>query len=821
MSESTNDRLSDIVGIRLRGGLFNVPTDLTFFPSPQENQKNKNKSQNPPKNVIIYGRNGAGKSTIARAIKSIAGEWQPTIQEAQFVDKNHQPIILNEDERKRIFVFDEEFIDKNIRLRERDLDTIVMLGQSVDLEEQISAEEAHLKELQSKFEDQKKEVNQYNDLNDTKSPLYWSKLIKHSLQGDLNWAGRDKEIQNHKKNTSVNDNTFERFLNIHPSASRDELNSEFTEKIQQLRELRRYADNQIITTAVPFCHFENYNETHIRELLAQKIERPNISDRDKKLIELSFEKLDMRYKTFSDPNLTECPYCFQPISQDYKCKLIQSIKNALNQIDNQHRDDLQKCKQTPPELNLYHYSSLPSFRECQDLLEALKESIQDNNKKLEQKCHDPYTPIIEDIAPVNERCTQLNAALKKLEQERIQFNDKNSAIQKLQKTLVKLNDEITYYEIHEFIIHYTKQCEQQKTVNNNYKDTEMKIKSHNRQLNTLKAQLNNVTVALDLINGYLKYIFFSNDRFKITVQGNSYVLLSNGQSVTPPQISTGERNIIALCYFFAHIMQNQDPAKACKNDYLLVIDDPVSSFDLNNRVGITSFLAFQLRQFLNSKSSTRAVIMTHSLQVYYDMKQIVDDIWGNNVAKKAGYELVNQQLQLISDDQKRHEYAKLISIIFNYANGAPDTLDSYDLSIGNMMRQVLEAFSTFQYQKGITKIISDPDIAAILDKKNVGPYFENLMYRLILHGESHTEKKVKTMQNMEFLPSYSQEEKQKIAKSVLCLIYLLAPKHLLAHLQSEQEKEEKKQQKQEQAPCFKETLEKWFQEIREENPSMT
>lgn len=213
--------------------------------------------------------------------------------------------------------------------------------------------------------------------------------------------------------------------------------------------------------------------------------------------------------------------------------------------------------------------------------------------------------------------------------------------------------------------------------------------------------------------------------------------------------------------------------------------------------------------------------MTHSLQVYYDMKQIVDDIWGNNVAKKAGYELVNQQLQLISDDQKRHEYAKLISIIFNYANGAPDTLDSYDLSIGNMMRQVLEAFSTFQYQKGITKIISDPDIAAILDKKNVGPYFENLMYRLILHGESHTEKKVKTMQNMEFLPSYSQEEKQKIAKSVLCLIYLLAPKHLLAHLQSEQEKEEKKQQKQEQAPCFKETLEKWFQEIREENPSMT
>lgn len=812
MSESTNARLSDIVGIRLKGGNFTTLTDLPFFDT---NQKQA---------IIIYGKNGAGKSTIARAIKSIAGEQQSTIQDAQFFDKNHQPITLDEDKRKRIFVFDEEFIDKNIRLRRHDLGTIVMLGKSVDLDQRISAQEERLKELTKKYESQKELKDKHIDPQNSESPFFWSNEIKKALQKDTNWAGRDKEIHNHKKNTSVNSNTYEHFRNIQPSASRDELDSEFTENMRQLKELRQHADNPSITTKVPFCCLENYNENRIQELLSQKIEPPIMSDREKKLVELGVEKLEMRHNTFSDPSITECPYCFQPISQDYKSQLIQSIEKALHQTVNQHGDELRKCWQKPVELNLSLYRSLPSYRDCQDLLENLNQAIKLNNKKLEQKYHAPYTPITEDIAPVNEQCTQLNAALKKLEQERIQFNDKNSSIQKLQKKLIQLNNEITYYDIHDLITQYDKHYDILNIINKDFENAKKSVEDCKKELNALKAQLSNITVALDLINGYLKYIFLSNDRFKITVQGNSYVLLSNGQSVSPPQISTGERNIIALCYFFAQIMQNQDPAKACKNDYLLVIDDPVSSFDLNNWVGIMSFLALQLRQFLTTNPATRMIIMTHNLQVYYDIKKIMKDLWEKDRFKTAGIELSNQQLKSISDGN-RHEYSKLISSIFDYANGASDALDSYDLSIGNMMRRVLEAFSTFQYKKGITKIISDPDILAILNKQNVGPYFENLMYRLILHGGSHTEETVKTMQNMEFLPSYSQEEKQKIAKSVLCLIYLLAPKHLLAHLQSEQKEKEKEKQRQKQkpepSPRFKETLEKWFQEIREENPSIT
>ena len=41
-------------------------------------------------------------------------------------------------------------------------------------------------------------------------------------------------------------------------------------------------------------------------------------------------------------------------------------------------------------------------------------------------------------------------------------------------------------------------------------------------------------------------------------------------------------------------MQNKEPSKAYEDEYLIVIDDPISSFDFENKVGIMSFLNYQL-----------------------------------------------------------------------------------------------------------------------------------------------------------------------------------------------------------------------------------
>lgn len=91
-----------------------------------------------------------------------------------------------------------------------------------------------------------------------------------------------------------------------------------------------------------------------------------------------------------------------------------------------------------------------------------------------------------------------------------------------------------------------------------------------------------------MINKSLRYVFFSKDRLEIKVENDKYVLYAHGQAVKPNNVSVGERNIIALCYFFTELIMNQEAKEGYSQKIILIIDDPISSFDFENKVGIMS-----------------------------------------------------------------------------------------------------------------------------------------------------------------------------------------------------------------------------------------
>ena len=127
--------LKDICGIELCGANFENPTRLGMF-NPIDGG-----TQKTIKGTLVYGRNGSGKSTIARGFRKIIGEKDQPINYASVLDKNGSPIVLTESEKKKIFIFDEDYVDKNVKLQEDHLDTIVMLGKQADLTEQIAKTE--------------------------------------------------------------------------------------------------------------------------------------------------------------------------------------------------------------------------------------------------------------------------------------------------------------------------------------------------------------------------------------------------------------------------------------------------------------------------------------------------------------------------------------------------------------------------------------------------------------------------------------------------------------------------------------------------------
>ena len=156
--------LKDIRRVKISGAIFNTITPFDFF-NPHDGDKIKT-----IKGALLYGRNGTGKSTIAKAFRKISGEAVPTITSAVLYDDADRPVTLSEDEKQHIFVFDEDFVDKNVRLKQDHLETIVMLGQAADLTEKIERAEIARDAAKVAFEQQDAIYQEYCDMGNVKSP---------------------------------------------------------------------------------------------------------------------------------------------------------------------------------------------------------------------------------------------------------------------------------------------------------------------------------------------------------------------------------------------------------------------------------------------------------------------------------------------------------------------------------------------------------------------------------------------------------------------------------------------------------------------------
>lgn len=776
--------LKDITSLKLTGANFSTSTKLDLF-DPHEGDKIKT-----IKGALLYGRNGTGKSTIAKAFRSLAGEIVPAITDATFLDVHNRPINLAEEDKKRIFVFDEDYVYKNVKLQPDHLETIVMLGKAADLTEKITQAEREYDAAKTDFEQHEITFLEYGDSTNAKSPKHYIMLLANALRGDDNWAGRDKVINNRRQNTAVRDDTYKEFVDITPSKPRTELILDYDAKLKELEAAK--SGSTTIDTVVPNTTSisNNYDDEVIKQLLVERIEKPVLSEREEKLLELAQKgqtsQLSEKLTVFRDTETVNCPYCYQPVTPEYRKALVASLEKILSRAVKDHQHILEAHIVDPVMLDLDPFEKLENYQTCINLVAKLNEIIQENNINLQRKIDNPYEPIVSGTTNVSTITTQLETSLKELENERAEYNKAARQTGPLIEDLKRINSEIAHYDIKPLVNQLKKQQEDFDEARETHHRFQSELKKAEDAVSKLEAQRKSIRLAVDAINACFKYIFFADDRLKIEYHDGKYKLLSHGKSVKPYEVSVGERNIIGLSYFFTSILEGQEEAKAYSNEYLLVIDDPVSSYDLESKIGILSFLKYKLSLFLEGNANTKAFIMTHDLMAFYDLHKIFEEIV--EVCKKKNYpnkpkfhrfEMRDGCLTTFSY-KSRQEYTEFLKIIHAYASG--QTTD-HVMAIGNIMRQALEAFSTFVYRKGIVDVSTDEEILELLQEDEFISYYKNLMYRLVLHGESHKEEQIKAMQDFRFFNLISDVEKQRTARDVLCFIYLLNKKHLLAHLE--------------------------------------
>lgn len=782
----------NISGVMIKGDMFEGEKTFNLF-------SKKGKNEYPTRISIIYGKNGSGKSTITKAFQKYTGKKIDSISSVSLYDYDNKYVTENDYIKENTFVFNEKFIEKNIKFKEYGLETIVMFGEQGDLNISIEKLEAERKEKLIEFDEQNKKLTDFSQVKNIQNPSYHWDNIRNILRGDSSWSGIDKDLKGSRTNSAVSDSIILEISTQKINRTKAEIELEFNNKLKNYNFLRN--TGQKITGKVPYLNLD-INLNKITKLLALKIERQQLSEREKFILDLVTQGNQKHFKTvqdyFANHRTDKCPFCLQGISDEYKKNLLRNIENVLNKDIENHITELQSVEIREISIDFSPFKNIEKdnlkivAKDCEKTVIKLNDIIQKYNLLIYKKLDNAYLPIIQKELPFNELYELLNKQLVALEYARLEYNKKFEEVGVLQRELIQLNKQLAYFAVSPIYEQYLNQNKLMEEENDKLITIVEEGKEIKNKIKELQGKQQNISIAVKHINQGLKYVFFSSTRLSIKPHKGQYVLFSNSRPVKPHDISCGERNILALCYFFTLMMKNKNEKNLYIDEYLIVIDDPVSSFDIENKVGILSYLKSQLMKIMLSNKSSKVILLSHDLATVYDLikqfEEIKDGVKNQNNEEKNKITTNFSSLELnsfeISDfsRKQRNEYTALLGIIYDFAADDNKDKEEENLAIGNIMRRVLEAFSTFEYKKGISTISCDQELLGTMGNESYSNYFENLMYRLVLNGQSHNEENVKVLDGLDFYSTISMEEKKRTARDVLCLINVLNPNHLKAHL---------------------------------------
>lgn len=762
--------------IKFKGGFFTEEKKLELF-------------MNQDRISLLYGKNGSGKSTISNAVSKAKGDVIVDIVQSTLLDEDDT--VFKDTE--CVHVFNEDYVSSRVKIRDDGLNTIILLGELGNLEDKILDLELRIEAESIRNTGFKTVSNEYKDISNMKSPSNCMNRISLGLSGSGHWAEREKIINNGKRNVSVTDRVIDFIIKLKPVEKLINLRKHYEDNLQLLSKIIANETFQIGNTVKLNI---TYNEKILQNLLSQNVERPILSDREQYLLQLiddgKIDQINEMKSVFSREKTKKCPFCFQKISDQGKRDLIGSIEKVLSKEVDIHEGNLKKCiiQEVNVDFSGMDILNSPNYMKCKDVVEEINREIFKIREIILRKINHPYTPITDFDSCLIDKIEQYELFRIKLQQEIDTYNNAVKKIEELKRKLSNDNAAIAHYEVSRDIELWKQALDAQKQADDVLKESDEKIKNLNDELNVLKSRKKNIKIAVNLINKSLRYVFFSKDRLEIKVENDKYVLYTHGKAVKPNNVSVGERNIIALCYFFTELIMNQEAKDGYSKKLILVIDDPISSFDFENKVGIMSLLKAKLADIIKTNPESQVLLMTHDIQCLYDFQKIGEEICNeykreSNGQKKVTYaccELKNKEI-IPFGYIKRNEYSEILKDVYDYACGENG---DYALMVGNSMRRVMEAFSTFVYKKGIAEISCDDTILQQIGDKDCIDYFKNLMYRLVLNGDSHMLERTNSLDDMDYLCFLSDEERRRTAQEVICFIYLLNERHVLAHLEGKQ-----------------------------------
>ena len=731
------------------------------------------------RSMIIFGRNGTGKSTISKSISSLRdiSEDITLINEKNRVSNT---INITDRDKETIFVYNEEFQNEKVTCIENErFEAIVLIDDQKDLMSKIALNKSEVKRLESK-------LTQYNDALSTAE-----NDIKESIVGTKKsrWKSIFSELND--KNPYFNASLINRISSSVSSRSVVELGENLSNLIKEIESAKNEKRiNRCSEVEIPINEIKNK-----LKIIAEPVSMIELTERENQIIEILGNNVDSsieKTENILKGNSNNCPTCFQEINEDYKRDTLAQLKSVLKkQLLNNEISEHIECIDQVIKISELIIAELDFVdldkRIEEDVRISLNKSIEDLKsklnlmiKKLKDKKSNVYRTSDFNDETLFKAKNAYDVSLSKYNRACDEYNIRFNKLDENIKEANKLNDKLAYKETENF-------CKELFENREKINKAEKSIEELNEEIVKDEQSVKNTTLALNNINKQLGRVFYESERLKLEQEDGFYYVLSRGKRTKLSSLSTGERNAIGLCYFFSIVNQNQNVDNQYNLPLLIVLDDPVSSFDHEIKLGIYSLLRGEIEKIGIGNENSKILILTHDSDVYYNCFKIFEDILdadGKRVFRDNQIKLkqLNSMTGIETAEKEENFYSTQLTKIYDFACIEDEECDfakEFSPYIGNVMRRVLEAFSTFNYQKGISELSSNEVLLSeSIDDREERELLKSHMYRLLLNGESHYSDKIYGITERDREVLLTIKQKIQTARFVLVLLYSLNPIHL-------------------------------------------
>ena len=669
---------------------------------------------------LFYGWNGSGKSTLSGVFRCIENKTDSgKFPSSEFtVNTDGGTTITQENVVQsdlNVYTFNQDFIDENISWNS--VVKSILLVEKAKIEEREKLEELK-KKHKTDSEAYSKEAAEIKKLEEAISKFGTdsARRLKMSLQSiDTS----DSHYLNYNKTK------FEAFITSNLNATEKDASLLGEEKIIELTNAAKPNQKNLISFTQQTISQETFSKA--KERLDDLLKTSVVSKTIQRLVEHGDIKswVEAGLGLHKRHNTNQCEFCGNTITEERTKQLeahfnddYKAFQDRLVKADSWLAGQYIQAPMLPVASDFYEELKKEYSEACTKLEKAttdLNEEISAWHTALKKKTANPLETglVVEaikesSIKAFNDAMTAISATVGKHNHKSANFKEETDKAKK------QLELHYATTEVKDFG-YYDKKSEvaERATANNGLKTT---INNLNTEIRTLEESLSNEGLGAEQFNESLhKFLGRSEITLHFNPVKKGYEILRNDSDLVEGNLSEGEKTAIAFVYFITKLKENDNKME----NTIVVVDDPVSSFDSNHIFHAYSFLRS------NCDKAKQLFVFTHNFTYFKLIRDWFEGI-NRNRKRKSPPKDPNAFFYTIeaSTAIPRHstfkdanaslvnynsEYHYIFSRLYAYRNSPALSRDEAFLT-ANLARKLLESFFSFKFPRYRS------DIAQLMDR---------------------------------------------------------------------------------------------------------